>query len=572
MASRKIFNFESKVLDQETFDKYGYDPSKGGCSKKKVLASCRFCGKSLEVLMSNFKKQGSACHLECYRKEMSIAGSPFLNKEVRDKAKETNKEKYGSEYASQNKEIANKISEAVSDPEYQKAKRERMIDKIGFSNVFQSPEVKEKIKNTMMNTYGQASPINVPEIKNKIKKTIKDKYGVDNISQNKHFQEKRLSTLTENYGGPSYKYDINKAKESIGEFYKTIENDTSGHYSGFRSASKPEFWEDLKSGMTLYQLATKYNIAKDCIGNIVHSPKFADDFKKYYKYPRLQKQQEVREAIMKMGFIPKFNDRSIISPLELDIYIPEKNFAIEFNGSYWHSEARLSHKKAKYIHLNKTKLCKEKGIRLFHLFEHDWMNKKEQTLNFLKSCLGISSIKIHARKCKINNDEIKSFIDSNHMQGGLRANVIKYFNLIHEGEIVGCTTASRHHRQNITGKPIVLSRMCFKDGILVNGGANKMFSQFKEWAKSEGYDRIISWSDNKWTEGNVYSKMGFTLEKESRPDYFYYDHGNEKYVSKQSQQKKLVNCPEGMTESEWAKERGLYKIWDVGKKLWVYKL
>ena len=32
------------------------------------------------------------------------------------------------------------------------------------------------------------------------------------------------------------------------------------------------------------------------------------------------------------------NNRHIISPMELDIYIPQKNLAIEFNGLYWHSE------------------------------------------------------------------------------------------------------------------------------------------------------------------------------------------------------------------------------------------
>ena len=30
------------------------------------------------------------------------------------------------------------------------------------------------------------------------------------------------------------------------------------------------------------------------------------------------------------------NNRLVISPLELDIYIPEKNFAVEFDGLYYH--------------------------------------------------------------------------------------------------------------------------------------------------------------------------------------------------------------------------------------------
>ena len=34
------------------------------------------------------------------------------------------------------------------------------------------------------------------------------------------------------------------------------------------------------------------------------------------------------------------NSRSIISPYELDMYVPDKGVAIEFNGVYWHTESQ----------------------------------------------------------------------------------------------------------------------------------------------------------------------------------------------------------------------------------------
>lgn len=67
-------------------------------------------------------------------------------------------------------------------------------------------------------------------------------------------------------------------------------------------------------------------------------------------------------------------NRSLIYPYELDIYIPIKKIAIEFNGIIWHSE---KFKKGKYYHLMKTNMCEELGIKLIHVYEHDWLDDKD---------------------------------------------------------------------------------------------------------------------------------------------------------------------------------------------------
>lgn len=76
------------------------------------------------------------------------------------------------------------------------------------------------------------------------------------------------------------------------------------------------------------------------------------------------------------------NDRNtIINPytgynLELDIYLPELNKAIEFNGSYWHSlEKTIENDKIK------LKQCKENNINLFVLQEQLYLTDKEKCLN-----------------------------------------------------------------------------------------------------------------------------------------------------------------------------------------------
>ena len=89
------------------------------------------------------------------------------------------------------------------------------------------------------------------------------------------------------------------------------------------------------------------------------------------------------------------NDRNIISPKELDIYIPQKNLAIEFDGLYFHS---TKFGKDSDYHLGKTLACEEKGIRLIHIFEDEWLFKRQIVESIIKSALGIYKQKIFARK------------------------------------------------------------------------------------------------------------------------------------------------------------------------------
>lgn len=218
-----------------------------------------------------------------------------------------------------------------------------------------------------------------------------------------------------------------------------------------------------------------------------------------------------------------------------------------------------------------TKKYAERGIHVFHIFEHQWPGRRRQILNFISSSLGLCSNRIMARKCRLDMSRQDQFFERYHIQGAPSL-LVATFNLIFDGEVVASMSASRHHRQNADESSVVLSRLCFADGCNVQGGASKLFSKFKEWALSKQFKSIVSWSDCAWTAGNVYEVLGFNLERTYHPDYFYWDVKNRKMISKQSQQKGITGCPEGMTEREWCEQRGLYRIWDCGKKKWVFDL
>ena len=78
------------------------------------------------------------------------------------------------------------------------------------------------------------------------------------------------------------------------------------------------------------------------------------------------------------------NSRKIINPYELDIYLPDYNVAIEFNGKYWHSN-KFKKDIIKY-HQMKINLCNEKGIYLLHIPEEDFIKFKDDYYEEIK-CL-----------------------------------------------------------------------------------------------------------------------------------------------------------------------------------------
>lgn len=216
-------------------------------------------------------------------------------------------------------------------------------------------------------------------------------------------------------------------------------------------------------------------------------------------------------------------------------------------------------------------LCEENLI----FFSDEWNLRNSQCINYINSCNGNYDRKIHGRKCvvlQINDSAVaKLFIDDYHIQGSNNLSVV-YFGLYYESELVAVMSLGRHSRQ-IAENRIVLDRFCVKSGVHVQGGASKLFAHCIMWAKEMNYDEIISFSDNRWTRGHIYEVLGFSLDKEHKSDYCYVDTNYPHHrLSKQSQKKGATKCPEGFTELQWCEFRGLSRLWDCGKKRWVYYL
>jgi len=78
------------------------------------------------------------------------------------------------------------------------------------------------------------------------------------------------------------------------------------------------------------------------------------------------------------------NNRSIIPPYELDVFLPDKLLAFEYNGTYWHNEGIT---KPIGYHQMKTDMCSGSGIKLIHIWEKEWVDSNTTTKEFIKGLI-----------------------------------------------------------------------------------------------------------------------------------------------------------------------------------------
>lgn len=261
------------------------------------------------------------------------------------------------------------------------------------------------------------------------------------------------------------------------------------------------------------------------------------------------------------------NDRSVLGELELDIYIPEKKIAIEFNGVHWHNEKMG---KDRDYHYNKWKTCQDKGIQLITVWEDEWDAKKHVVLSMIAHKIGVSNVdKIYARKTFVDTivpvSEARAFCQQNHIQGFASGT---YYVGLRSKESDGLVAVSVWRKNKDV---LYLDRYCTKENIV--GGLGKILKQVKIIAREQGISKLITFSDNCVSDGGLYRITGFTQETDLKPDYRYVLRGVRyhkfNYRKKRFKEDSNLIFKEGLTEKQLAEINNLYRIWDCGKTRWV---
>lgn len=385
------------------------------------------------------------------------------------------------------------------------------------------------------------------------KKLIKE--GLVQKKTQKQVLQTMNNTNIERYGDANYR-NLEKAKQTLlerygDENYRNIEQGMKTKAKNRKPQLKVKKIKKVKTpkpSTPPYKREIVHREGLDLLSNYEYEIK---DF--------LISECNIKEEEIEM------HDRTVLSPLEIDIYIPSKNIGIEFNGDYWHCDIHekfQDHSGRSTYHQRKSLQAEEKGIFLFHIFEYEWNNPVVQSniKNRLKTLLNSNGVKIPARKCvirEISKEQKKEFLNVNHIQGNDKSSI--YYGLFYQDELVSCMTFTKPKNAQYTWE---LSRFCNKHDCIVQGGASKLF---KHAVKNMNCgDTIVSYNDITKTSGKIYKTLNFSCISINNPNYIWMNFTTGDIRTRYQEQ--------ASGEVERMHKLNYHRICDCGTKTWLYKV
>jgi len=413
----------------------------------------------------------------------------------------------------------------------------------------------EKAQQKLFLNSGYKHPLQIPEIKEKTKKTVNRKYNVDYISQSPEIKEKIKNSLYENFDKTKIFISLENSELTLLDEYKgirsTINNKTV--YTSYKFQCQN--CKTVFDGTFFNHRAPICRICYPTYKNNAIHLKMIDFLNKH-----------------NVNFIQ--NTKKIIAPYELDFYLPDFNLAIELNGNYWHSEIG-GNKNSKY-HLNKTKLCNDKNIKLIHIFEDELIFKKNITESRLANEFNKTKNNIYARKCVIktvSNAEKLTFLEENHLMGNSKDSI--RIGLYYENSLISLMTFSKRRIAlggNSRKGDWELNRFCSKINTNVVGAFPRLLKHF---IKENNPNLITTYADIRWSginpENTVYNKAGFKFIHQAPPSFWHFKKGDylkryHRFTFNKSKLLKLSthHYKNKMTAWEIAQNLKMDRIWDCG--------
>lgn len=541
-----------------------------------IHGKCKTCGTEIVYRKCKPKK---FCSTRCASQDADIRLARSLSNRGKcinvEKIKATNRRKYGVDWTFQADVVKSKIQESN-------------LQRFGVQYPTQSPEIIAKQKTTMLQKYGGYPMESSSSLHASTVATTIQRYGTENAMQNANVRSRTRETNLKRYGVDTPLRDTEKMKLAMLNKYgvsnisKTPENKAK-----VASSHKNDFLDRLFNGDRIGSLVSPMFLASDYIDSGWSNEypfkcntcgmEFSDNLYSGHVpicpqcFPRIKSigQKEVADFIKSLGFNVAVDDRTILNGLEVDIYIPEKNIGIEFDGVYWHSE--MSGNKDRKYHVGKTDECRKSNVKLMHIFDQEWNEKQPIIKSILRAVLDATENRIYARKCdirEVSNDECQRFLVENHLQGKDRSSV--RLGLYYREELVSLMTFCKSRYDKSV--EYEMSRFCSKLNVKVVGAASRLFTNFIRRFQPRS---IVSYSDRRFFSGETYTTIGMRFAEYTTPAYFYVKDGSIVGTRITFQKHKLKNIlptfDPSLSEWENMKLAGFDRIWDCGHGKYIWE-
>ncbi len=483
-----------------------------------------------------------------------------------DKIRQTNLAKRGVEHHTKTEEYRDKVKrtslERYGETHYSKTSefRERTVsantEKFGVAYPAQDPAVRQRIGETMMSRYGVKHPMHSETIKEKQVNTVRERYGVHNASCSPVIRAKSADTMMTRYGviNPMQDEEIRSKASNT----RQINHYTAHAYEKIHDAD----WlrSQNAGGKSVGEIATDLGVSSSNLCKIFH--KHGLDIKKHF---RSAMERDLAGYYADMGIEFKNNVRDVISPYEIDLWFPGYDLGVELNGAYYHSELQGKHSK---YHLNKTVRAAEKGVSLLQFFDWEMFERRHLVISKINHLLGLSK-RVGARTLDlgmIDPTTAARFYHDNHLQGachgqhhiGLRDK---------DGDVLSAMSFGKSRYTDRYDWELL--RFASRAGHSVIGAADRLMKMFiNEHCRSS--DRLVSYCNRRWSTGNLYGKLGFTLSHETAPGYYYITRNGTYAGTRQQWQKhlladKLEKFDPSLSENDNMVLNGYTRAWDCGQ-------
>ena len=275
------------------------------------------------------------------------------------------------------------------------------------------------------------------------------------------------------------------------------------------------------------------------------------------------------QEVLPKDVIIKQNDRTVLYGKELDFYIPALNLAIELNGLYWHSE--VGQGKNKEYHLNKTKSCGCHGITLVHIFENEWMYKKDIVKSIIKRTCKVAAEKIDMSACNIKVVDTKEkniFLTNNCLMGKDKFSI--GIGVYRGNDLLSMMTFKKIKKSDRWD----VSRVCRRIGVEFNNNLDfkEIFNLFK---LKYDFKTLVGYVDRRYSDSDLFKSLGFKFT-DYTPQNYHYIVDNYKNLrhrldfQKHSLHKVLTTFDPNLSTWENMKSNGYDRIWDCGYSRYIF--